>query len=426
MRVHPSPPEAEVVTLHKPVAGEFDVERIRCDFPILARPIRGKALVYLDSAATTQKPRMVVEAMARYFDQENANVHRGVHFLSERATEAYEGARERVRKFLHARDASEIVFVRGTTEAINLVAFTFGRQRVGAGDEVLITAMEHHSNIVPWQMLCQDRGAKLVVAPIDDRGVLLLDELERRIGPRTRLLAVTHVSNALGTVNPVKRIVELAHAHGVPVVVDGAQGAPHVPADVQDLGCDFYAFSGHKIYGPTGIGVLYGKAEHLEAMPPWQGGGDMILSVSFEKTVYNRPPYKFEAGTPNMAGAVGLGAALDYLEALPRDAAWRHEDELLAYGTGALAEVAGLRIVGTAPDKAAVLSFVMDDVHPHDIGTVLDREGVAIRTGHHCAQPVMQRFGIPATARASLGIYNTRAEIDALAAALQKVRRMFS
>ena len=426
MRIHPSPPEAEVVTLHKPVAAGFDVERVRCDFPILARPVRGKALVYLDSAATTQKPRVVVEAMARYFDQENANVHRGVHFLSERATEAYEGARERVRRFLNARDASEIVFVRGTTEAINLVAFTFGRQRVGAGDEVLVTAMEHHSNIVPWQMLCEQQGAKLVVAPIDDRGVLLLDELERRIGPRTRVLSVTHVSKALGTVNPVKRVVELAHARGVPVVVDGAQGAPHVAADVQDIGCDFYAFSGHKIYGPTGIGALYGKAEHLEAMPPWQGGGDMILSVTFEKTVYNRPPYKFEAGTPNMAGAVGLGAALDYLEALPRQAAWDHEDDLLAYATEALGEVQGLRIIGTAPDKAAVLSFVMHEVHPHDIGTVLDREGIAIRTGHHCAQPVMQRFGIPATARASLGLYNTRAEIDALVAALQKVRRMFA
>ncbi|WP_176062149.1 cysteine desulfurase [Anaeromyxobacter diazotrophicus] len=424
--VHPSPPEAEVVTLHKPVADGFDVERVRCDFPILARPVRGKPLVYLDSAATTQRPRQVVEAMARFFDQENANVHRGVHFLSEKATASYEGARERVRRFLNARESREIVFVRGTTEAINLVAFTFGKQRVGAGDEVLVSAMEHHSNIVPWQMLCEEKGAKLVVAPIDDRGVLLLDELERRIGPRTRLVAVSHVSNALGTVNPVKRVVELAHARGVPVLVDGAQGAPHVPADVQDLGCDFYAFSGHKIYGPTGIGVLYGRAEHLEAMPPWQGGGDMILSVAFEKTIYNQIPYKFEAGTPNMAGAVGLGAALDWLEALPREAAWRHEDEVLAYGTEQLGRIPGLRILGTAPGKAAVLSFVMDDIHPHDIGTVLDREGIAIRTGHHCAQPLMARLGVPATARASLGIYNTTAEIDALAAGLEKVRRMFA
>ena len=316
--------------------------------------------------------------------------------------------------------------MRGTTEALNLVAFTFGRQRVGPGDEVLVTAMEHHSNIVPWQMLCRERGARLVVAPIDDRGVLDLEALERRIGPRTRVLAVTHVSNALGTVNPVKRIVAMAHERGVPVVVDGAQGAPHVPADVRDFDCDFYAFSGHKIYGPTGIGVLYGKAEHLEAMPPWQGGGDMILSVSFEQTLYNRPPYKFEAGTPNMAGAVGLAAALDYLEALPREEAWRHEEALLAHATAALATVPGLRLVGTAPEKAAVLSFVMDEVHPHDIGTVLDREGIAIRTGHHCAQPLMQRFGIPATARASLGIYNTRAEVEALVTALHKVRRMFA
>jgi cysteine desulfurase / selenocysteine lyase len=291
---------------------------------------------------------------------------------------------------------------------------------------VLVTAMEHHSNIVPWQMLCQERGARLVVAPIDERGVLLLDELERLLGPRTRLLAVTHVSNALGTVNPVRRICELARARGVPVVVDGAQGVPHRPADVQAMGCDFYAFSGHKIYGPTGIGALWGKAEHLEAMPPWQGGGDMILSVSFEKTVYNRIPYKFEAGTPNMAGAVGLGAALDWLDALPRDAAWSHEDELLAYGAQALGRIPGLRIVGTAPEKTAVLSFVMEDVHPHDIGTVLDRDGIAIRTGHHCAQPLMQRFGLPATARASLGLYNTHEEIDALAAGLEKVRRMFS
>jgi cysteine desulfurase/selenocysteine lyase len=426
MRVHPSPPEAEVVALHKPVDAPFDVERVRCDFPILARPVRGRPLVYLDSAATTQKPRQVTEAMVRYFDQENANVHRGVHYLSERATAAYEGARERVQRFLGASDPREVIFVRGTTEAINLVASTFGKQRVGAGDEVLITAMEHHSNIVPWQMLCEEKGAKLVVAPIDDRGVLLLDELAARVGPRTKLLAVTHVSNALGTVNPVRRICELAHARGVPVVVDGAQGAAHCPVDVRELGCDFYAFSGHKMYGPTGIGALWGKAEHLEAMPPWQGGGDMILSVSFEKTVYNRIPYKFEAGTPNMAGAVGLGAAIDWLEALPREAALAHEDDVLAYGTEQLARIPGLRLVGTAPHKTGVLSFVMDDVHPHDIGTVLDRDGIAIRTGHHCAQPLMQRFGIPATARASLGIYNTRGEIDALVTGLEKVRRMFA
>jgi cysteine desulfurase/selenocysteine lyase len=425
--IHGTADSTELVPLpHKHAPGVLDVEKVRCDFPILHRPVRGKPLVYLDSAATTQKPKQVVEAMARYFDQENANVHRGVHFLSERATEAYEGAREKVRRFINAKDAREIVFVRGTTEALNLVAFSFGRMRIGAGDEVLITAMEHHSNIVPWQMVCAEKGANLVVAPIDDRGVLLLDELEKRMGPRTRLLAVAHVSNALGTVNPLGRIVELAHARGVPVVVDGAQGAPHLPVDVQALGCDFYALSGHKMYGPTGIGALYGKLEHLDAMPPWQGGGDMILSVSFEKTIYNRVPYKFEAGTPNMAGAVGLGAALDWLDALPREAALAHEHELLAYGTERLQAVPGLKLVGTAPDKSAVLSFVMEDVHPHDIGTVLDREGIAIRTGHHCAQPVMQRFGLPATARASLGVYNTRGEIDALADGLEKVRRMFA
>jgi cysteine desulfurase/selenocysteine lyase len=407
-------------------APAFDVERVRQQFPILSRAVRNKELVYLDSAATTQKPRVVVEAMARFFDQENANVHRGVHFLSERATEAYEGAREKVRRFLCAKDVSEIVFVRGTTEALNLVVRSFGQQRVGEGDEVLLTHMEHHSNIVPWQMLCHERGAKLVVAPIDDHGTLLIDELEKRIGPRTKILAVTHVSNALGTVNPLKRIIDLAHARGVPVVVDGAQGAPHLAVDVQALDCDFYALSGHKLYGPTGIGVLYGKAEHLEAMPPWQGGGDMILSVTFEKTIYNRIPYKFEAGTPNMAGAVGLGAAIDWLEALSADAVLAHEHDLLVYGTEALLSVPGVKIIGTAPEKAGVLSFVMDDVHPHDIGTVLDREGIAIRTGHHCAQPVMQRFGLPATARASLGLYNTRGELDALVRGLDKVRRMFA
>jgi cysteine desulfurase/selenocysteine lyase len=405
---------------------ELDVERVRRQFPILSRPVRGKPLVYLDSAATTQKPRAVMEAMTRYFEQENANVHRGVHFLSEWATEAYEGAREKARRFLGAADAREVVFVRGTTEALNLVAWTFGRARVGAGDEVLVTAMEHHANIVPWQMLCQERGARLVAAPVDDRGALRLDELARLLSPRTRVLAVTHVSNALGTVNPVKEIAALAHARGVPVVVDGAQGAPHFPLDVRDLGCDFYAFSGHKVFGPTGIGVLWGKAEHLEAMPPWQGGGDMILSVSFERTIYNRIPYKFEAGTPNMAGAVGLGAALDWLEALPRDAVLAHEQDLLGYGTAALLTVPGVRLIGTAPEKLGVLSFVMEDVHPHDIGTVLDREGIAVRTGHHCAQPVMERFGVPATVRASLALYNTRAELDALVAGLHKVRRMFA
>ncbi len=405
--------------------GPFDVERVRRDFPILHRNVRGRPLVYLDSAATAQKPQAVVDAVAHFYLEDNANVHRGVHTLSERATAAYETARAKVAGFIGAADPRQVIFVRGTTEAVNLVAQTFGRTRVGAGDEVLITEMEHHSNIVPWQMLCQEKGAKLEVAPVDERGELVLDELERRLRPRTRLLAVTHVSNALGTVNPVRRIAEMAHARGVPVLVDGAQAVPHLPVDVGELGCDFYALSGHKVFGPTGIGALWGKAEHLEAMPPWQGGGDMILSVSFEGTVYNQIPYKFEAGTPDMAGAVGLGAAVDWLQALDRAGAAAHERDLLAYGTARLEEIPGLRLVGTAREKVGVLSFVVDDIHPHDVGTVLDREGVAIRTGHHCAQPVLQRFGLRATARASLALYNTRAEIDALVQGLHRVKEMF-
>ena len=404
----------------------FDAVKVRRQFPILDTRVRGKPLVYLDSAATAQKPRAVIEAERSYYERDNANVHRGVHLLSERATEAYEGAREKARRFLGAAEAREVIFVRGTTEALNLVAFTFGRQRVGEGDEILLTEMEHHSNIVPWQMLAQERRARLVVAPVDDRGVLRLEELERRIGPRTRILALAHVSNALGTVNPIARICELAHGKGVPVVVDGAQGAPHLPVDVQALGCDFYALSGHKLYGPTGIGVLWGKREHLEEMPPWQGGGDMILSVTFEKTIYNQLPYKFEAGTPHIAGAVGLGAALDWLTGLDLEGARRHEHDLLVHGTELLSRIPGLRLVGTAPEKAGVLSFLLGEVHPHDVGTVLDREGIAIRTGHHCAQPLMQRYGIAATARASLGIYNLRSDLDALAAGLEKVRRMFA
>jgi len=404
----------------------FDVERVRREFPILAQQVRGRPLVYLDSAATAQKPERVIEAEARFYRETNANVHRGVHLLSEKATQAYEDVREKVRRFLHAPEAKEVLFTRGTTESLNLVAQTFGRQRVGLGDEILVTEMEHHSNIVPWQMLAQEKGARLTVAPVDDRGVLRLDELERRLGPRTRILAVTHVSNALGTVNPVARICELARARGVPVVVDGAQGVPHRPVDVRALGCDFYAWSAHKLFGPTGVGVLWGKREHLEAMPPWQGGGDMILSVTFEKTTFNELPYKFEAGTPNIAGVVGLGAALDWLASLDLAGALAHEHDLLAYGTELLSRVPGLRLVGTAPEKEAVLSFLLGDVHPHDIGTVLDREGIAIRTGHHCAQPLMIRFGIPATARASLAIYNRRSELEALAAGLEKVRRMFA
>ncbi len=403
----------------------FDVERIRREFPILRQQVHGKPLSYLDNAATAQKPQAVLDAVSAFYQRDNANAHRGVHALAERATAAYEGARAKVAGFIGASSPREVIFVRGTTEALNLTAWTFGRMRVGPGDEVLVTEMEHHSNIVPWQMLCREKGAQLRAAPVDERGELDLDELERRLGPRTRLLAVAHVSNALGTVNPVRRIVEMAHARGVPVVVDGAQAVPHLPVDVGELGCDFYAFSGHKVFGPTGIGVLWGKAEHLEAMPPWQGGGDMILSVRFDETVYAQVPHRFEAGTPHLAGAVGLGAALDWLQALDRAGAEAHEQDLLDYGTSRLLEIPGLRLVGTARLKAGVLSFVLDDVHPHDVGTVLDHEGVAIRTGHLCAQPVLQRFGLEATARASLALYNTRAEIDALVRGLHRVREMF-
>jgi cysteine desulfurase/selenocysteine lyase len=403
----------------------FDVEAVRKDFPILEQRIRGRRLVYLDNAATAQKPRAVLDALLRYYEQENANVHRGVHLLSQRATEAYEGARAKVARFLGAADAHEIVFTRGTTEAINLVAGSYGRTHVGAGDEVLITHLEHHSNIVPWQLLCEEKGARLRVSPIDERGEVELAAFERLLGPRTRLVAVAHVSNALGTINPVAEMVRLAHARGVPVLVDGAQAVPHAPVDVQALGCEFYAFSAHKMFGPTGIGALWAQRELLEAMPPWQGGGEMIASVSFEKSTWNTVPHKFEAGTPNIAGAVGLGAAIDYLESLglPRIAA--NEEALLAYGTGRLSEIPGLRLVGTARRKAAVLSFVLDGVHPHDAGTVLDQEGIAVRTGHHCAQPVMDRFGVPATIRASLALYNTREEIDALVLGLRQVIEVF-
>jgi len=406
--------------------GSLDVESVRKDFPILRQQVRGKPLVYLDSAATAQKPRAVIDAIARYYLDDNANVHRGVHLLSERATEAYEGSREKVRRFINAAHAHEIVFVRGTTEAINLVAQTYGRTQVSVGDEVLVTVMEHHSNIVPWQMLCEEKGAILRVAPMDDHGQLLMGELEHLIGPRTRLLALGHVSNALGTINPVRRIVEMAHQRSVPVLLDGAQAAPHLEVDVQALGCDFYAFSGHKLFGPTGIGVLYGRSELLEQMRPWQGGGDMISSVTFEKTTYNKLPHKFEAGTPDIAGAIGLGAAIDYVSGLGLSAIAAHEHDLLGYATEALRTVPGLRLIGTAKEKASVLSFLLGEVHPHDVGTVLDREGIAIRTGHHCAQPLMRRLGIAATARASLALYNTREDVDALVAGLHKVREVFA
>lgn len=405
---------------------ELDVEALRRDFPILSQRVRHKPLVYLDNAATTQKPRAVIDALLRYYETENSNIHRGVHYLSEVATEEYEKARERVRGFLHAESASEIVFVRGATEGINLVAQTYGRSNLGPGDEVLISAMEHHSNIVPWQMICEEKGARLRVAPIGESGELDFGAFEQLLTPRTKLVAVTHVSNALGTINPLRQIIQAAHRIHVPVLVDGAQSAPHLPIDVQSLDCDFFAFSGHKVYGPTGIGILYGKAALLDAMPPYQGGGDMISSVTFEKTIYNKLPYKFEAGTPNIAGAIGLGAAIDYVQAAGLERIAAHEDRLLAYATAALQAIPGIRIIGTAKRKAGVLSFVFDEIHPHDVGTILDQEGIAIRTGHHCAQPVMQRYGIPATARASFGLYNTFAEVDALAAGVALVREVFA
>ncbi len=407
-----------------PSVNALDVERIRRDFPILNQDVHGKPLVYLDNAATTQKPLAVIEAIEHYYRHDNSNIHRGVHALSERATERYEKSRSAVQRFLHAADNKEIIFTRGTTEAINLVAQTYGRKHVGAGDEVLITAMEHHSNIVPWQILCEEKGAKLRVAPINDRGELEVEEFEKLLGPRTKFVAVAHLSNALGTINPLRKMIRMAHNRNVPVLVDGAQAAPRMSVDVQALDCDFYAISGHKMYGPTGIGVLYGKAVLLEAMPPYQGGGDMIASVTFDKTIYNRLPYKFEAGTPNIADTIALGAAVEYLEGLGLDSIEQHEHDLLTYATQLIEKIPGVTIVGTAKEKAGVLSFTIDNIHPHDIGTILDREGIAVRTGHHCAQPVMQRFGIPATVRASFGLYNTRPEVDALVKGIHKVNEV--
>ena len=416
-------------TLQAPVrtssAPAFDVKRIREDFPILKEKVHGKPLIYLDNAATSQKPEKVIDAILRFYLHDCANVHRGVHLLSERATEVYESARMKVQRFLNASDAREIVYVRGTTEAINLVAQTYGRRNVQAGDEILITALEHHSNIVPWQMLCEEKGATLRVAPINDRGELILEEFEKLLGARTRLVAVAHVSNALGTINPVRQIVKMAHAGNIPVLVDGAQAAPHIKVDVQELGCDFYTFSGHKVFGPTGIGALYGKLERLEAMPPFQGGGDMISSVTFEKTIYNAVPYKFEAGTPDIAEVYGLEAALDYVNSVGLGNIASYEHALLAYATEAIQQIPGVRIIGTAREKTGVISFVLDGIHAHDVGTILDREGIAVRTGHHCAQPVMDRFGVPATVRASLAFYNTKQEINALAAGIQRVKAVF-
>jgi len=404
----------------------YDVARLRGDFPALHQSVRGKPLVYLDNGATTQKPRDVIDAEAQFYEHDCANVHRGVHALSERATRAFDEARAAVKRFLNAASTRETVFVRGTTEAINLVAQSYGRPRLREGDEILISELEHHANIVPWQLVCQQTGARLRVVPITDEGEIRQDEYLRLLGPQTRLVAVAHVSNALGTVNPVKSMIEAAHGQGVPVLVDGAQSVPHTRIDVQDLGCDFYAFSGHKVYGPTGIGVLYGREALLEAMPPYQGGGEMIRRVTFTETTYAPLPLKFEAGTPHVAGAIGLHAALDYVNAVGLDRIAAHERALLEHATAALSEVPGLRIIGTARLKASLISFVLDGVHPHDVGTILDHEGVAVRAGHHCAMPVMEHFGVPATTRASFGLYNTLQEVDALVNGLRKAREVFA
>ena len=411
--------------LGKPL-DERSVQKLREDFPILKQLVHGKPLVYLDNAATSQKPRQVIDAIADYYESYNSNVHRGLHALSEQATQAYEGARGIVRSFLNAEEDREIIFVKGTTEGINLVASSYGRAHLQQGDEIIISEMEHHSNIVPWQILCEEKGAVLKVVPFNDDGELLLDEYERMLGPRTKLVSMTYISNALGTVNPVKSIIEIAHERGVPVLIDGAQAVPHRPVDVQDLDCDFFVFSSHKVFGPTGMGILYGKAEILDSMPPYQGGGDMIRSVTFEKTTYNDLPYKFEAGTPNVAGAIGLGSALEYVSRIGMNNIEEYEKSLLSYATEAVSSIEGVRIIGTASQKAGVLSFLLDQVHAHDVGTVLDTEGVAIRTGHHCAQPVMKHYGIAATARASLAFYNTRADIDALVKGLDKVIEVFT
>jgi cysteine desulfurase/selenocysteine lyase len=404
----------------------LDVARVRADFPILARTVHGKPLVYLDNAATTQKPQAVLDAIAGYFTAINANVHRGVHELSARATDAYEAARERVRQYFNAASTREIVFTRNATEGINLVAHSFVKPKLREGDEILISAMEHHSNIVPWQIVCEGTGARLRVVPITDAGELRLDEFERLLGPRTRIAAITAMSNALGTITPARELVRIARQKNVAILLDASQAAYHMRVDVQALDCDFLVATGHKLYGPTGIGVLYGKESRLEGMPPFLGGGDMIGSVTFEKSTWNVLPYKFEAGTPHIAGAIGLHAALDYIDAVGLEAIGAHERELTQYATGLLQAIDGVRIIGTAPDKSSIVSFVMDGVHPHDIGTIVDREGVAIRTGHHCAQPVMERFGVPATARASIAMYNTRDEIDRLGRALEKVRQVFA
>jgi len=404
----------------------FDVWKVREDFPILSQQVNGKPLTYLDNAATSQKPQAVIDAMTRYYLEENSNIHRGVHFLSDKATQSYEAARVKTQKFLNAARPEEIINVRGTTEGINLVAQTYGRKNIGRGDEIIISAMEHHSNIVPWQMLCEEKGSILRVIPMNERGELLMDKYEKMLNERTKFVSVVHISNVLGTINPVKEMVELAHRRQIPVLLDGAQAVPHMKVDVRELDCDFYAFSAHKMYGPTGVGILYGKHDFLEAMPPYQGGGDMIKSVTFEKTIYGDLPHKFEAGTPNIAGGVGFGATIDYLDRIDFKTAVAHERELLAYATEKLTSIRGLRIIGTAQEKASVLSFELAGIHPHDIGTILDDDGIAIRTGHHCAQPVMKCFGIPATARASFAMYNVKEEIDALVRGIHRVIEVFT
>uniref|UniRef100_Q01P19 cysteine desulfurase n=1 Tax=Solibacter usitatus (strain Ellin6076) TaxID=234267 RepID=Q01P19_SOLUE len=409
-----------------PTAASFDVEKIREDFPVLKQKVHGKPLVYLDSAATAQKPLAVIDAIRRFHEVDCANIHRGVHELSQRSTAAYEETRAKAKRFLNARSKDELIFVRGTTEGINLVTSSWGRRNVKEGDEIIVSAMEHHSNIVPWQMLCLDTGANLRVIPMNERGELIMEEYEKLLNPRTKMVAVAHVSNALGTINPVRQIIEMAHNVGALTLIDGAQAVPHAKVDLQALDADFYTFSGHKIVGPTGIGILYGKTKLLNAMPPYQGGGDMIKVVTFEKTTYADLPYKFEAGTPNIAGGIGLGAALDYVTALGIEQIAAYEHQLLEYGTEQLSGIPGLRLIGTAKEKASVLSFVIEGIHPHDIGTILDKQGIAVRTGHHCAQPVMDFFNVPATTRASLAFYNTFGEIDALVGGLKKVKEIFS
>jgi cysteine desulfurase/selenocysteine lyase len=416
----------EEVDAQETLTNRFDVDRIREDFPILKQRVHGRQLVYLDNAATSQTPQAVIDAITNYYVAQNANVHRGVHYLSQLATREYEDARVKIQRFINAAETHEIIFTRGATEGINLVAQSYGRKYVHEGDEIIISTMEHHSNIVPWQMLCEQQRAKLRVIPINDDGELMVEEFAQMLNKRVKMVAVTHISNALGTIVPVKRIIELAHSQDVPVLLDGAQAAPHLKVDVRDLDCDFYAFSSHKMCGPTGIGVLYGKSHWLESMPPVMGGGDMISSVTFEKTTYNTLPYKFEAGTPNIEGAIALGAAVDYLNSIGLDRIAAYEHELLEYATELIGAIPGVRIIGTAREKASVLSFTVEDIHPHDIGTILDQEGIAVRAGHHCAQPVMKRFDVPATARASVAFYNTKEEIDALAAGIQKAIEVFS